>query len=128
MIRFAALLFAITVSFLSFGQVAEKDAIGAAIRAGDAKALSTYMMPNVDLTVNDVEDVYSKNQAEVILNQFFVKQKPTGFEVKHEGKSKMEDFYYIGDLTTASAAYRLTFFLKKEGNSFRIKQLRIEPE
>jgi hypothetical protein len=126
--RIFAFLFALSCSIAAFGQMAEKDAIGAAIRAGDAKALSAYMLPNVDLTVNEVEDVYSKNQAEVILNQFFISQKPSGFEVKHEGKSKIEDFYYIGALTTSQSAYRLTFFLKKDGDAFRIKQLRIEPE
>jgi|SRR5690606_1051844 len=113
-------------TFLSYSQVTEKQGITKAIQEGNAKVLGGYFTKTVDLTVKDVEDVYSKEQAEVILTRFFNENKTTTYSVKHEGKSKLDDYYYIGDLITSTGTYRLTFFLKKDGDAFRIKQLRIE--
>lgn len=110
----------------TYGQTAEKEGISAAIRAGNATALSKYFTATVDITLINVEDVYSKDQAELILNRFFSQNVPSTFVVKHEGKSKRDDYYYIGDLNTSKGTYRLSFFLKKGQNGFQIKQLRIE--
>jgi len=123
---FSALFFILFASTISFAQTAEKEAISTAIREGNSNTLGNYLIASVDLTVENVEDVYSKDQAEVILARFFAQNKPTGFTIKHEGKSKLDDYYYIGDLQTATSKYRLTFFLKKDGTTFRVKQLRIE--
>ena len=112
----------------SFGQTSEKQNISKAIQDGNAKLLGGYFTKTVDLTVKDIEGVYSKDQAEVILTRFFTENKTKSYSVKHEGKSKLDDYYYIGDLVTATGTYRLTFFLKKEGEIFRIKQLKIESE
>ncbi len=125
--RISTFLFLIFFPLGLFAQSAEKEAISSAIRSGNAKALSTHLISSVDLTVEKVEDVYSRDQAEVILSRFFSQHSPTAFDIKHEGKSKLEDYYYIGDLKTSDANFRLTFFLKKDGQSFRIRQLRIEP-
>lgn len=124
--KFFILAFFSLATCFSYGQVAEKQGITKAIEAGNAKALGGYFTKTVDLTVKDIEDVYSKEQAEVILTRFFNENKTTSYTVKHEGKSKLDDYYYIGDLVTATGTYRLTFFLKKDGSVFRVKQLRIE--
>jgi len=110
----------------SYGQASEKQNISRAIQEGNAKTLGGYFTKTVDLTVKDIEDVYSKDQAEVILTRFFNENKTKAYAVKHEGKSKLDDYYYIGDLVTVGGTYRLTFFLKKEDEIFRIKQLKIE--
>ncbi len=126
--RFLGILF-ILLSFTAagFAQDAERDKISAAILSGNAKTLSTYFVSSIDLTILEAEDVYSKEQAEVIIAKFFNDNKPTAFEIKHQGKSKLDDYFYIGDLTTSKGKYRLTFFLKKEKTGFLIKQLRLEP-
>jgi len=124
--KFFLLFIVSALALSSYGQTAEKQNISKAIQEGNAKLLGGYFTKSVDLTVTDIEDVYSKDQAEVILTRFFNENKPKSYSVKHEGKSKLDDYYYIGDLVTATGTYRLTFFLKKEGEIFRIKQLKIE--
>ncbi len=108
------------------GQEAEKDAISEAIKSGDPQKIAVYFMPSVDLTVESTEGVYSKDQAEMIIRRFFEDHISKGFALKHQGKSKLDDYYYIGTLTTQKGEYRLTFFLKKSEERFRIKQMRIE--
>ncbi len=120
----AILLLAVPVWL--FGQTAEKDGITKAIGQGSSTQVAKYFASTVDLMMLETEDVYSSKQAEVILTNFFSENKPTSFELKHEGKSKVDDYYYIGVLTSGSKTYRITFFLKKGGESFQIKQLRIE--
>ena len=126
--KFLLLFIVSALALGSYGQAAEKQNISKAIQSGNAKLLGGYFTKTVDLTVKDIEDVYSKDQAEVILTRFFNENKTKSYSVKHEGKSKLDDYYYIGDLVTATGTYRLTFFLKKEDEIFRIKQLKIESE
>ena len=114
------------ISTLGYAQTAEKDGIALAIQNGAASEVAAYFASTVDLTMLESEDVYSSKQAEVILTNFFAENPPKKFELKHEGKSKVEDYYYIGVLTSASDSFRITFFLKKGGDGFQIKQLRIE--
>ena len=49
------------------------DDIGSAIRTGDARQIARYFNNNVDLTVFNQEEVYSKAQAEMVLKDFSVK-------------------------------------------------------
>ncbi len=108
------------------GQVAEKEAIVGAVKAGDANAMSKYFLPSIDLTIKSTEDVYSSDQAEMILKSFFSENSPTDFQLKHEGKSKLDDYYYIGTLKTTKGNFRCSFFLKRKDESFKLKQMRIE--
>jgi hypothetical protein len=110
----------------AMGQDVEKDAISEAIKSSDPQKIAVYFMPSVDLTVESAEGVYSKDQAEMIIRRFFEDHVPKDFALKHQGKSKLDDYYYIGTLTTEKGEYRLTFFLKKTEDTFRIKQMRIE--
>lgn len=124
--KYWSLCLALLIPLLSMGQTQEKDGISAAIQNGSAQALSGYFTESIDLTLLDIEDVYSQKQAEVILSKFFAENKPKTFKLKHEGMSKVEDYYYIGTLETSTGNYRVTFFLKKEAEAFNVKQLRIE--
>jgi len=109
-----------------FAQDSTKEAIDSALQKGNSVEIASHFLPSVDLTVENSENVYSKDQAEMILKKFFEDHKPKSFTLKHEGKSKIDDFYYIGSLVTENGNYRLTYFLKKSGDNFMIKQMRIE--
>ncbi len=125
-ILFIAVVFLGAFSYQVSAQETEKAGIAAAIEAGNAGDLGAFLAESLDLTLIDQEDVYSQNQAQVIINRFFSQNKPKSFEIKHEGKSKLKDFYYIGELKTDKGDFRVTFFLKKQDNGFKVKQLRIE--
>jgi hypothetical protein len=86
-----------------------------AIRAGNAKELSTWFNANIELNILDKEGVYSKLQAEQILKEFFYKNVPSRFVKNHEG-GKDESKYGIGTLNTSTGQYRISFFMMKTGN------------
>lgn len=120
-----ALVAALLVSGVS-AQDAVKDQVVDALKTGDASALASHFIANIDLTVKTSSDVYSKAQAEQIMRKFFNENPPVDLVIEHSGVSKSGDKYFIGILRTRSAYYRTTFFLKRVGEGFQMKSLRIE--
>ena len=103
--------------------------IGNAIRVGSAEEISRYFNTNVDLTIGNQEEVYSRVQAEQILKDFFVKNTPRSFTLIHQGLSKEGAKYAIGNLTTQQGNnYRIYFFIKQSGRTEYIQELRFEKE
>lgn len=101
------------------------DDIANALRSGDARAVSRYFGNTVDLTIGSQEEVYSKMQAEQILKDFFSKNSPRSFTIIHQGLSKEGARYAIGSLVTAQGVtYRTYFFVKIQGNSAVIQEIR----
>lgn len=124
--RFVLFVLLLLPAAFASAQADVKDQVTAALGSGNVVALGELLVPNVDLTVLDNTDYYSKAQAAQILRKFFDEHEPQGLRIEHEGTSKMGDRYCIGQLNTATGAYRVTFFLKKAGTSSQVKQLRIE--
>ncbi|MEN8115619.1 MAG: DUF4783 domain-containing protein [Bacteroidota bacterium] len=97
---------------------------------GNAKLLSGYFNQNVELVVLDNDNVYSKAQAQQIVNNFFKSFEPVednAFSVIHNG-GKEGAKYVIGKLKTDKGDFRIYFLLKKNGTKEYIHQLRIEKQ
>lgn len=103
-----------------------RDQVIQAMRTGNSKELAKHFIPNIDLTVKETGDVYSKAQAEQILRKFFNDHPPVDLVVEHSKVSKLGDIYYICILRTRSGYFRVTFFLKKMDEGHQVRQLRIE--
>lgn len=104
------------------------ETISSAMKTGNVTVLASYFGANVELTVLEEEDVYSKAQAEVIVRNFFKGHAPKDFQILHQGASKEDSKYLIGSLVTSTGNYRCYFLLKNQGGKFSIQQLRIEQE
>jgi len=101
--------------------------IAKSIKSGNAKELSRFFASNVDLTILDKENMYSKAQAEVVVQDFFNKHKPTGYTLKHKSAQPGGAQYCIGELTTAGAGtYQVYYLLKNIGGAQLIQQFNIE--
>jgi hypothetical protein len=124
--RLATLCASFLFAFALMAQDAVRDRIIAAMETGNSRELAAHFIPNIDLTVKETGDVYSKAQAEQILRRFFNDHPPVGMVVEHSKPSKLGDIYYICILRTRNGFFRVTFFLKKYDDEFKIRQLRIE--
>jgi hypothetical protein len=126
--KFPLLLMACLLTFSSlFAQSDISSAVGAALKKGDAASIASYLMPQVELTLVGKDGVYDKTQAQQMLAGFFKENPPQNFVIKHQGTSKLDDQFRIGELTTSKGLFRVTFFMKKNNNLLQIKQLKIEP-
>lgn len=104
------------------------DDIATAIRSGNPKNISKFFIDNIDLKVIDKEDVYSKQQAEMILKDFFGKHAVKSYTVAHKSEPKNGSQYVIGTLETANGKFRTYFLIKTTGTQTLIQQFRIETE
>lgn len=116
--------FLLTIS--TFCANAQSNDINLALKTADYKYLSSYFNSSVELNILDIEGLYSKVQAEIILKDFFQKNNPINFTSKYTGFSKDGSKYSIGNLETTTGNYKTYFFFKKIGEVMLIKEFRIE--
>lgn len=96
-------------------------------KEGNAKILAEYFNKNVELVVLENDNVYSKAQAQQIVNKFFSSNTPKNFTVIHMGDTEGAK-YVIGNLKTNNGSFRVYFLLKTSDGKNYIHQLRIEKQ
>lgn len=101
-----------------------------AFQTGNAKLLANYFNQNVELVVLDKDNVYSKAQAQQIVNNFFSHFHPieeNAFSIIHSsGKGDAKSV--ISKLKTEKGNFRIYFLLKTNNAKEYIHQLRIEKQ
>lgn len=126
----------IVLLFMSLGLMGQKQAteqkvfddITNAVKAGQVTELSAYFATSIECDMLGNDNVYSKAQATQIMKDFFAKYKPKSFSPLHKsGKGQVK--YIIGSYaTTAGETFRMTFFVKQEGDTFLLQQIRVETD
>ena len=100
-----------------------------AIRTGDASGLSSWFHTTVDLELGDTDGNFSRNQAEMILKDFFTRNPVKSFTVKHQGSSDDGSKYSIGHYIAKNGQeYRVYVLLKQSEGGLRINQLQFEED
>lgn len=120
------LLFITTIGF-SF-TIDVIDDIATSIRSGNPKNISKFFIDNIDFKVLEQEDIYSKQQAEMILKDFFTKHPVKAYTVAHKSTPKNGSQYVIGTLETSDRKFRTYFLIKTTGTQTLIHQFKIEAE
>lgn len=118
----AALLFMVS----AFKPISGIDDVINALRTGNANEVAKYIDDNVELSLPDKSDSYSKAQAVMILKDFFANNNVVSFEAKHKGDNSGNQFC-IGTLKTKSGDYRTTVFMKTKNGKQSVKEIRFQP-
>lgn len=117
---------ALSIFFLSsFTVNVGIDEVITAIKSGNAEQVAVYFDNNVEISMPDKSNSYSKSQAEIILKDFFSSNPVKGFEVIHKGQNAGSQ-YCIGSLLTKNGSYRTTIFMKQKGENQVLQELRFE--
>lgn len=119
--------FLVLFTYVLIAQTDLPSSISNAIKNGNATELTKIFNINVDLTILDKQDIYSKTQAESLLKDFFTKNIPSNFTIIHRG-GKEDAQYYVGKLTTSTGNYRISILIKGQAKTAFIHQFRIEKE
>jgi hypothetical protein len=105
------------------------EAISNALGAGDADALSKFFADNIEVSIQDNEQVLTKDKATETVRGFFNANKPKSFSQVHKGMSRANsDQYCIGNLAAANGAFRVYIYLKNTSNSVMIQEIRFDKE
>ena len=111
------------VSFIA--QSSNLDEVIGALKDGKANELGKYLDDNVELTLPNKSNNYSKAQAILVLKDFFDNNEVKTFEVKHKGDQNGGQ-YCVGTLQTKSGNYRTTVFMKVKDNKDFVKAIRFQ--
>ena len=118
--------FIFNLGAFTYNQEIPRD-IAIAFKVGSAEELARYFNNTIELVILDKEDVYSKIQAQQIVDNFFTDHYPKSFEFIHQG-GKGESKFAIGKLVTFNGTFRVTILIKLKNDKPFIHQLRIETE
>ncbi len=105
------------------------DPITDALKAGDIEQLATYFDGQVEMSILEDSDLYNKQSAINKLQTFFSENQPTTFKQLHKGVSEgQKSSFFIGDLNTPTASYRIYIYLQEKNGKSIIQELRIDEE
>lgn len=96
--------------------------IGIAMKAGSSKELIKFCNNTVEIKVDGESSNYSKNQAEVILKDFFSRNPPKDFTYIHHGESEGLK-YKIGHYRHQNGVFRVVMVIKKINDTYLIDTL-----
>ncbi len=125
-IRLIFTALAMLITTLAFSAIPPK--VFDAMKVGNSTELSKYFNNSVEVAILETEAVYSRQQAEQVVKNFFDKNSPKNFTLLHQG-GKSEAQYAIGTLEiTNGKKFRVYFLVKEQSGTPLIHQLRIEEE
>ena len=94
-----------------------------AMKSGNSTEVAKYFDETVEITFSDKSSSYSRKQAEQVLNDFFVSNPVSNFEVIHQSENG-DSQYCIGNLVTKKGTFRTTIYIKQYGQKQLIQELR----
>jgi hypothetical protein len=122
---FSTLLLGSALLLSAFTDQNTIDEVIGALRSGNASQISNYFDENVELTLPDKSDNFSKAQAQLIVKDFLNNNKVKGFDLKHKGDSPGGHFC-IGTLQTDAGNFRTNVFMKTKNGKEVIKEIRFQ--
>ncbi|MGN6530643.1 MAG: DUF4783 domain-containing protein [Ginsengibacter sp.] len=96
-----------------------------ALKSGDASQVSKYFDSTIEMTLSETSKSYSKNQAQLVLRQFFSNNPVKDFKIVHESENAGSQ-YCIGNLITINGVYRATIYMKQKGDKQLVQEMRFE--
>ena len=101
------------------------DEVIAALNGGNATELAKYIDNNIEISLPEKTDTYSKAQAVMIFRDFFANNGVRSFAVKHQGDNGGRQFC-IGTLSTRNGSYRTTVFMTTKNGKQLVKEVRFQ--
>jgi hypothetical protein len=99
---------------------AQIDPIVSAIQGGSSSELAKYFYPTISLNINGQQGEYSKNQAEIVLKDFFKKNPPLEFSLVLKNENQSSVSTYIGEYASGQSNYKVFIKISQAESSFRI--------
>ena len=98
-----------------------------AISLGNAKMIVNYLNTSIELETPTSKGIYSRSQAELIIDKFFKKYPPISFTISQKGNSSGGTRFAVGNyMSERERAFRITIFVKKSGQDYLIQEIKFE--
>jgi hypothetical protein len=107
------------------GMITDKsiDPIVSAIGSGSSSELARFFDSSISMNVNGQQGDYSKNQAEIVLRDFFKKNPSLGFALIFQNENPGSLSTYIGEYSSNHGMFKVFIKVSQNGSGFRIYSL-----
>lgn len=116
----------LAIGLLAFAPVSGLEDVISSLKTGNATELAKYVDDNIEITLPQKSDTYSRAQALIILQDFFAANAVKSFEVKHKGDNGSGQFC-IGTLYTKAGSYRTTVFMSNRNGKQLVRLIQFQP-
>jgi len=100
-----------------------------AIKNNRVEDMVKYFDNIVPITINNTQAIYSKNQAEVVLKDFFEKNVPKDFLIMDNGSPNSSSKFIIGNLVTPGGArYNVYILMKLKNSDYMLQEIKMNKE
>lgn len=104
------------------------DKVSELIAKGNTLELAKLFAPNVDISIADQENSYTRDQAAMVLQKFFAQNAPRSSKMLHKVNSSANYSFGVVILNTNNGPFRIAFTLKEVSGIMQLIELRIEAE
>ena len=109
----------------SFSKSQLIDEVITSLKSGKAVQLSSLFDNTIEIVLPESNNSYSKNQATVVIKDFFMLHQVKNFEVLHKGENGDSQFC-IGILYTKNGIFRTTIYIKQKPDKKVVQEIRFE--
>jgi len=115
-------------SFVSFKSLSTLPSeISKAIEKGDSDELADFFNKNIELKLLNKNNIYSRQQAKLIIDNFFATNEPEKLEVLYESQGNKESIQMFGKLTTTDKkTFTIYIYINEIADEFVITRFKIE--
>ena len=98
-----------------------------ALSLGNAKMMESYLNSSIELETPTSKGIYSRSQAQLIIDKFFQKYPPISFTIIQKGNSSGGSRFAVGTYKSyRERVFRVTIFVKKTGTDELVQEIKFE--
>ncbi len=116
--------FLLSILLMSFS-LAGLDEVVNAFKTNNAANVSKFFDSRIEISLYEKSDSYSKQQGEIILQDFFTNHAVKSLTIVHKGENNGNK-YCICNATTSNGKFRITFYMKQKDETQILQSIRIE--
>lgn len=111
-------------------QLCAQKSVEQVFQKNDIAELTKLLPKTIELSIEDEENIYSKQQAIKVIEKFFNEYPSSGFSIKHESKANKSNNnkFVIGEYLSHKKRFRTHFLISQVKDKVQIIEIRIESE
>lgn len=99
------------------------DSVISAIDSNSSSELAKYFESSISLNVNGQQGSYSKNQAEIVIRDFFKKNPSQGFSIVYSSETNPSLSSFIGDYLSGEGTFKVFIKVSQQDSILKIYSL-----
>lgn len=99
------------------------DSVISAIDTNSSSELARFFESSISLNVNGQQGSYSKNQAEIVIRDFFKKNPSKGFSIVYSSETNPSLSSFIGDYLSGQGTFKVFIKVSQQDSNLKIYSL-----